>query len=269
MFIDINGRQFFTLDVGKGPRTFLAHSAWVGTLEDWLPVMEVLSRSWRAVAYDHRGAGLTAARPEEITVEVLVDDIFNVMDALEIDRCILGGFSNCSPVTVLAALQHPERFEGLVLQASHIFPYTAEDVAKSSAWIRRDFSDYAKNFMEWCTPEENVEHIRRWGYHLLTRAEPENAVRLMEFRDGLDVRPLLSRLELPTLVIHGSEDMIPLEEARWVAEQIPDSELVVMEGTGHLPAMIRGPEVAQAIMRRFGSGAPSLGFDAAEGSRFQ
>ena len=94
VYKEIAGYQFFTVDLGAGSRTFFAHSGWIGTFEDWLPTLGVLSKTWRAVSYDHRGTGETSVPVEEITAEALLDDIFRVMDALAVERCVLGGFSS-------------------------------------------------------------------------------------------------------------------------------------------------------------------------------
>ncbi len=83
MFTEIAGHRFFTVDFGAGPRTFFAHSGWIGTNEDWLPALAVLSKTWRAASYDHRGAGETVVPITEITAEALIADIFRVMDGLE------------------------------------------------------------------------------------------------------------------------------------------------------------------------------------------
>jgi pimeloyl-ACP methyl ester carboxylesterase len=48
-------------------------------------------------------------------MELMVDDVFTVMDSLGIERCILAGESMGGRVAMRAVLQHPERFEGLVL----------------------------------------------------------------------------------------------------------------------------------------------------------
>jgi pimeloyl-ACP methyl ester carboxylesterase len=114
-FLDIDGNKVFALSFGKGPRTFLAHSGWIGNFEDWIAVLAPLSETWRTVVYDHRGTGETPVPVEKITDEALVDDVFRVMDALGIDRCVLGGFSRGSVTALRAVVRDPARFEGLVL----------------------------------------------------------------------------------------------------------------------------------------------------------
>jgi 3-oxoadipate enol-lactonase len=90
MFIKVNKDRLHTVSFGKGPRTFLTHGGWVGNWEVWQQLFELMSESWRCVGYDHRGAGESPVPPETITPETVVDDLFAVMDTLEIKRCVLG-----------------------------------------------------------------------------------------------------------------------------------------------------------------------------------
>lgn len=105
-------------------------------------------------------------------------------------------------------------------------------------------------FIERCTPEPDTEHIRRWGHDMLMRAEPEAAERLFGILPAPDPSLLeqLQDLRLPTLLIHGSADAFASTAAmEYLNSVIPGSRLVVMEGSGHLPLMIRPQDTAQAI----------------------
>lgn len=259
MFMDIAGHHCFVVSHGSAPRTFVAHSGWIGTNEDWLPTLEVLSRSWRTITYDHRGAGETVVPIEEITAEALLDDLFEVMDAFGVERCVLGGFSAGSSTALRAVLARPERFDGLVLMNGNagIRPPNAAPAAparKPSQWPGATHSERMRWFIEQCTPEPDVEHIRRWGHHMLMRAEPEAAERLSGLQPVIpqDLGSQLGEVRVPTLLIHGEKDaFVSTAGMEYVAGQIPRSKLVVMEGSGHLPAMIRPHEVAAAINAYF------------------
>jgi pimeloyl-ACP methyl ester carboxylesterase len=85
------------------------------------------------------------------------------------------------------------------------------------------------------------------------RAEPEQAARLIEIWQETDV-PLIDKTKImqPTLIIHGTEDVIvPIESSRALRELIPNSELVELSGCGHVPTMTRPREVYEAILKRF------------------
>ena len=258
MFLDINGNSVFALDFGSGPRTFLAHSGWIGNFEDWIATLAPMSKTWRTVIYDHRGAGETRVPVDRITPQSLVDDLFAVMGELEIDRCVLGGFSRGTVTTLRAVLQRPERFEGLVLMnGSAGVQVPGAEVTRRvppSQWPGNDFRERLRWFAEKCTPEPNVEHIRRWALDILSRAEPEAADRLftMEFSDQIDWAKQLPLLTIPTLLIHGENDVFAQTQAmQYLASLIPASKLVVLEGSGHLPAMVRPKDVAQVISHFF------------------
>lgn len=90
MFMPVRDRLFFVPSFGAGGTPFLAHSGWIGTWEDWQPQLAAVSRSRRAIGYDHRGTGRTGGPAADFSFGALVDDVFDVMDGLGIDRCILG-----------------------------------------------------------------------------------------------------------------------------------------------------------------------------------
>ena len=80
MFIENKGAQLYTVTFGSGPHTILAHGGWIGSWELWTEPFAYLSKTWRTVAYDHRGSGVTMAPVDSITMENMVSDIFAVMD---------------------------------------------------------------------------------------------------------------------------------------------------------------------------------------------
>jgi pimeloyl-ACP methyl ester carboxylesterase len=259
MFLDIDGNKVFTLSFGKGPRTFLAHSGWVGNFEDWIAVLAPMSESWRTVIYDHRGTGETSVPVEKITDEALVDDVFSVMNALGIERCTLGGFSRGTATALRAVLREPQRFDGLVLmngtggvQRPDAPPRPRVPFAQ---WPGDTHQDKLNWFIERSTPEPDVAHIRRWGRNILSRAAPEAAERIMGMQPAaaVDWAKALPDLRLPTLLIHGEKDfLVEVETMQYLQSQIQGSKLVVMEGSGHIPAMARPMDVYAAIKDYFG-----------------
>lgn len=256
MFLDIGDRKVFSLSFGPGPRTFLAHGGWVGDSELWLQPFEILSRSWRAVTYDHRGTGLSTSVPDDITWQGLVDDLFAVMDALDIEKCVLAGESSGVLVALGAYFAHPERFDGLVLVDG--YPGTTasrSDDARLTA-MRLDWPRYWSDFVDNCLVEQDVDHIRRWGRRIGARSDSEHAARLSMLTGGISFQERLADVAVPTLVIHGSDDnIIPLAGGQALADGIPGSELVVIEGSGHVPTLTFPAQVADAINAFFASTA--------------
>lgn len=255
MFIQHNEAQLFTVSFGAGSRTLLAHGGWVGSWELWAQPFTHLSQSWRTVAYDHRGTGATVASAETITFATLVDDLFAVMDALEMEQCVLAGESAGAAVVLQAALEHPERFSGLVLvDGLYHWPQpVGPDLFLQG--LKNHYRATLQQFVNTCTPEPDCETIRRWGMQIVTRAEQAAAIQLYECVHGLDLRPRLHTITLPTLIIHGEMDaLVPVSAAQWLAGQLPNSQLHILPGAGHVPTMTRPHQIATLINQFF---APS------------
>ena len=85
------------------------------------------------------------------------------------------------------------------------------------------------------------------------RAEPEQAARLIEMWQAEDVPVInIGNITQPTLIIHGSEDVIvSIESSRKLNKLIPGSKLVELNGCGHVPTMTRPREVYEAILKYF------------------
>lgn len=249
MFVDVNGTRLHVVSFGTGDRTLVAVGGWTGSWEVWLHVFEVLTaRGWRCIGYDHRGSGESPS--DDISLETLVGDVFGVLDALDVDRCVLAGESMGAAVALRAALRDSSRLDGLVLMSTSAGRFTEASAAFAAA-TRADYPATVQAFIERCVPEPDADHVKRWGRNILLRAEAEQAARLTEvWRDTPPVDA--SGLNVPTLLVHGTLDAVaPIEYARSLAAGIPDAQLVELDGTGHVPPMTLPLDVADAIERRY------------------
>ena len=254
MFITANNAQLFTISFGQGGRSLLALGGWAGSWEVWADTLAVLSRTWRAVGYDHRGTGATVAPLESITIEAMVADVFTVMDALALDRPVLAAESAGAMIALLAVLERPERFSGLVIVDGLIHSPRPDAPTPFARGLRANFEATLDGFVELCVPESDSEAIKRWGRQILRRSEPAAAIRLHELTHGVDLRPRVHEIEMPTLVIHGDADaLVPLADAEWLAGRLPQARLHVVRGGGHVPTVTRPAEVAAAIDAYFHS----------------
>ena len=254
MFIPHNNAQLYTVEFGNGPRTLVAHGGWTGSWELWTEPFMQLSKSWRTVAYDHRGTGATIAPVESISVENLVADLFAVLDKLNIEKCVLAAESAGGMIAVNAVLQQPERFDGLVLVDALLHN---EDDGSDAGFIQGLQTNYMATiggFVDACVPtnEQNSVEIRSWGRKILARATSEAAIRLLECTHGIDLRSKLSQIQQRTLILHGDADaLVPLSDSEYMASQIPNGHLHVVKGAGHVPTVTRPIEVAQVIDQYF------------------
>lgn len=178
-----------------------------------------------------------------------VDDLFTVVDYYGVDACVLAGESLGALTCLQAVIREPSRFGGLVL-VDGAPAASRERTSRLVDGSRVDYPQTVAAFVAACVPEPNSEHIQRWGRQILLRAQPEAAARIFEAHYERDVQVDLSRVSVPTLVIHGEDDaIVPLPVGQAVAAAISNSEFVVLAGTGHVPTLTRPGEVVEALDR--------------------
>lgn len=249
MFLPVDGGLLNTVELGSGPATFVAHGGWVGNWELWQEPLRLMHRRWRCIAYDHRGSGATTFPPEAISPTALVDDLFHVLDRLEVETCVLAGESLGALTCALAVLRDPARFDGLVL-VDGVAAASEQAMKPLVDGSRSDYPATVHAFAAACVPDPSEEHIRRWARQILLRAEPEAAARILESHYEQGIAPEHSRISVPTLLVHGDNDLIvPLAVAQSVAAAMPDAELVVLPGAGHVPTMTQPERVVEALER--------------------
>lgn len=252
MFMQINGQRINVVAFGPGPRTFLGIGGWAGNWELWQQPFEELSRTWRTVAYDHRGAGETVVPIAAITTAEMVQDVFGVMDALGIERCVLGAESSGARTALAAALERPERFEGLVIIDGNYLGYTRRGNDPFTDLLRSDFDAALYEFMARCTPGAGEAHVRRWGRDILRRSGAVAAAQLQESGEGFNIQDRLGEIQIPTLIIHSERDqMVPLGRSQNLAALLPHNTLVVIDSDSHVPTMTDAGKVVAAIEEFF------------------
>lgn len=253
MFLKSTDADLFVTSFGPPGPTIVAHGGWVGSGELWAAPFEILSRRWRCITYDHRGTGATVHRGGRITADLLLDDLFRVLDALQVERCVLAGESAGAMTVLQAALRAPERFSGLVLVDPRYQGGRSEGATRLIEGCRKDFAATMNWFVQACTPEEDCAAERAWGTQIVMRSNAEHAVQLMECVEPLQLESRLGEIRLPTLLIHGTRDVItPLANSQALAAAIPGARLVTIEGAGHVPTLTRPAAVADAIQAMFG-----------------
>jgi pimeloyl-ACP methyl ester carboxylesterase len=252
MFLEVADATLMVSTFGAGPRTIVAHGGWVGSGELWLPPFEIMSRTWRTVTHDHRGTGASQSRAKSITFEHLVADLFAVLDRLGIDRCVLAGESAGAAVALTAAQRQPGRFDGLVLVSPHYGGTPNAQMLEMMEGCKVDFPATMDAFVDACVPEPECYAERAWGRKIVNRSTAKDAIELLACMRDVDVVSRLSEMTMRTLILHGDRDLIrPVALSEELARLMPNAELVVARGVGHVPTVTRPAWVAKEIDARF------------------
>lgn len=207
---------------------------------------EGLTRGRRLIRYDERGYGLSDwvtgfARDEWI------EDLDAVADAAGLDRFPLLGVSQGGPLAVAYAALRPERVSRLVLNAAYARGRLAR--ARTAAERAEADLDLKLTLAGWNAQERSFQRFfgaqffagsppTRWdeftSYQQRTVSAATGAW-FLEEQSRLDVSDLAGRVRCPTLIVHSRDDpRIPVAQAVELADLIPGSRLVLLDGSNHL-----------------------------------
>jgi len=198
------------------------------------PIAEKLSKKYRCVAVDFPGHGSTPEPPEAWGPDEFMAWTLELMDRLEIDRADINGHSHGGRVAIGIAAQHPQRVDKLVLAASSGLRQRQSARARARVRMFKSGRYMAKSSL---LPASAKKKLQGWvdrqgsdDYRAASGVMRSTLVKLV----NSDARPLLPKLQCPTLLIWGDkDDQTPLANAREMERLIPDAGLVVLGGGGH------------------------------------
>jgi len=196
----------------------------------------------RLILFDKRGTGLSDRVAGIADLETRMDDVRAVMDAAGSERAALVGVSEGGPMSVLFAATYPERCRALALYGSLPrftrapgFPYgmTREETERDNAEGERLWGTVklAREFLGVYATDEEAE---QFAARMRQSASPGGVRQLDLMNLEIDIRDVLPSVRVPTLVLHRTEDHIPIEGGRWMAERIPGARFLELPGGPHM-----------------------------------
>jgi len=167
------------------------------------------------------------------------------MDAAGSSRAAIFGISEGGTLSLLFGATHPDRANALVLYGSwarrvsgpdYPFGPSEEELGEVVAGMERAWA--SGEWWDGGRPSEfdDARHRRWWARYLRMAASPAMAQNVIRMNIRLDVRDVLPKIDLPTLILHRTGDTwIDVGHARYMAEHIPDATYVELPGADHRP----------------------------------
>jgi len=227
-------------------------------LSMWDRQAAALERDFRVMRYDLRGQGGTQPTPGPYTVDLLVQDLVGLLDALQIRRTSLVGLGLGGALVQAAAVAHPDRVHKLVpcCCRAKMVPEFAKLWHGLIETVKKD------GFQSIVEPT-----AQRWFSEDFKAANPAvlDAVRKMIRRTsvqgylgcagaflGLDVEKDLHRIRAPTLYVSGAEDKLggPPELMAGLAAKVPGARHVSVPRAAHI-ANIQNPQGFNQVLMEF------------------
>jgi DNA-binding SARP family transcriptional activator/pimeloyl-ACP methyl ester carboxylesterase len=202
-----------------------------------------LSESARVLVYDKRGVGLSDRIGSPATVAQQVADARAIIRAAGSGRVIVFAVSDGAAVAIPLAVQHPEQVAGLIIYGGQAKGVRSADYPWGLTW--EQYQRWADKLvrgwggpinLEYFAPTRaHDERLRLWWGQMQRLASSPGAVKaILEGIRESDVRSLLPRIRVPTLVLHRRGDRsVPVESGRYLASHIPHARYVELPGDDH------------------------------------
>jgi pimeloyl-ACP methyl ester carboxylesterase/class 3 adenylate cyclase len=235
--------------VGEGPFDVVYVPGFLSNVERvWqVPTMAALYRHLasftRLIIVDKRGTGMSDRVSNVATLETRMDDARAVMDAVGSSRAAIFGGSEGSPMSILFAATYPDRATALVLRGSFARSLWAPDYPWG--WTEDQSRDELESdlllFSDRGSAERMISSVlggqeaRQMVDYFRSGGSPGVVKALYQMDAEIDVRPVLPAIRVPTLMLHGELDHIPIAGARWMADQIPGARFLELPGARHVP----------------------------------
>jgi pimeloyl-ACP methyl ester carboxylesterase len=248
---------------GKGDPILLIPGS-NAVMDTWDPtLLRNLSTNHTVIIFDHRGVGNTTAGTKPFSIIQFANDTAGLLDALNIQKADVLGYSMGSFVAQQLALLHPEKLNRLILYAASC---GGEQAVPESPEVSKIFSDVANNRLQDITKLLSVIFPESWikshpnnlappqSTEIVpndTKIQQDNVVKEWFATNWSGVCDQLSKVTTPTLLVAGTEDVaVPANNSLIIAQKIPGAWLVPFRDAGHA-LMYQYPEQLSAVLQTF------------------
>lgn len=238
---------------GRGRPVLFLHG-WMGSWRYWFPTIEQVEAKYRAYSFDFWGFGESRRKSTPESIQNYSRQVIRFLDALGIDKVLLVGHSMGGMVALKTALDYPARIASVVTVGAPI-------VGSSLSWFLKMtcYQPVANTFA-------NTPWLRRFLFRhflgetsdpavheILDDSLKSSAVTLQRSIASMlrtDLRPELSRLTTPALIVHGGRDEIVNPNQVDLFHQVSLAQVVVMPKSRHFP-FLDEPEQFNMLLLSF------------------
>jgi 3-oxoadipate enol-lactonase len=252
-FLSVNGTRLRYRDEGRGPAVLLVHG-WTLDLEMWDPQVGALRDTFRLIRLDRRGHGLSGGVP---AAQQDGEDLGALCNQLGLNRVALVGMSQGTRSALAFACAAPRRVSALILDGPPALERDSDPevpLQRYAALVRRHGIDAFRSewtrhaLMQLRTEDPGVRAllaamIARYPGNDLRHPAAATEVRCCGLR--------VESLAVPALILSGEYDLPGRRQAaKQLAARLPDAELAVIPGAGHLPNLDT-PDTYSKLCRGF------------------
>lgn len=233
----------------------------------WRFVAPAFTDTHRVILFDHVGAGqsdLSAYdRDKYSSLQGYADDLLQICEELDVRHGVFVGHSVSAMIGVLAAIKEPDRFDQLVLVCpspryinddGYIGGFTEQDIRELLEFQDSNFLGWSSAITPVIMGNDDRPELAGELHNSFCRTDPAIAKQFAAVTFLSDNRADLPHVPVRSLVLQCQQDAIaPMSVGEYVHQHMPDSELVVLNATGHCPHLSAPEETIAAIQAFLGT----------------
>jgi pimeloyl-ACP methyl ester carboxylesterase len=238
-YADLNNTRIYYETDGHGPPVVLL-TGFVGDVRFWDRAADLLSPEFTIIRLDNRGSGATEYSGT-FTMDDLADDVAHLIDYLGLGKAHIVGWSLGSNVALDFAVRYPEKVDTLTVIASYSFrPARSKCILQAMVDAANEGMApeyFGRMLNSLCFTEELFKKKEEEGSEIgLPVLEDVFGLRTqLDAVEGFDVRKTASGITAPTLIVHGTADiMVDIRFGIALNNLIPGSRLLKVEGQTHI-----------------------------------
>jgi pimeloyl-ACP methyl ester carboxylesterase len=237
--IEHDGARIWYATYGSGPPVILLHGG-LGHSGNWgYQVPALVKNGYRAVLIDSRGHGRSTRDGRPYTYELMASDVSAVMDALQLEKAGLVGWSDGACTALVLASNAPERVAGVFFFGCNMDPSGTKDI-EFTPTLKRCFGRHVRDYAQLSATPDQFDAF-------------SDAVGLMQKTQPNYSAHDLAAISVPVVIVQAEYDeFIRLEHAEYLARSIPNAEFIMLHGVSHFASLQRPEQFNRAILTFLG-----------------
>ncbi len=247
---------------GKGSQVIIFAHGFGCDQNMWRYVAPAFEENYKVVLFDHVGAGgsdLSAFSPSKYNqLDGYAADILDIATELQLNDIIYVGHSVSALIGIIASQKSPGLFKSLILvgpspsyinDGDYIGGFTKSQIEELLESLDQNHLGWSMAMAPVIMGNPDRKELGEELTNSFCRTDPAIAKHFARTTFLTDERELLSSVDIPTLILQCSDDVIaPQSVGEYVHQQIKGSKLVMMKATGHCPNLSAPEETIDAIM---------------------
>jgi len=231
-YLATRGIKIYYESYGQGTPVLLIHGNG-GSVSSMANQIPFFAGNYQVIAADSRSQGRTFDPRDSLSYEMMADDLNALLDTLKLKHVNIIGWSDGGIIGLLMAIRHPEKVGKLAITGANIRP-------DSSAVAAADIRSMTEHVAQLKTQPENIQ------------ARHEIKLTELMIREPNISHSQLQQIHCPVLVIAGDHDIIKLGHTIEIFENITDSRLWILPGSGHDTCIKFADDFNRQVGRFFG-----------------